>query len=182
MNNEIVFENVDASQIRWYAYWIEGREEPYFTPIIEGFPEDVLAEVFKGADAVKLLPEEVRPFDFRYFAHKGKDEDWDSLLQGLERSIQFREGQSMWYLYIDDDIECSFDFGISNLFEEGMPFSECKSKCEELLAEALNKPYGFNSEQRYMWMSPIDTEITEIEFDYITTIMADRMYHDYAAA
>ena len=182
MNKNYVFKNVTASQIRWYAYWIEGREEPYFTPIIEGFPEDALAEVFKGAEAVKLLPEEVRPFDFRYFAHKSKDEDWDSILQRMKRTIEFEAGYYEWNLFIDDEIVYVFQADITDFFEEGMTFTECKDICKWLLDISIEHSLEGFEEQGETWNRLWDIELDEQEYDYITTIMADRMYHDYAAA
>lgn len=182
MKKEYVLKNVDASQLRWYAYWIEGREEPYFSAVPECFPDDVLAEIFKGADVVKLMPQNASYYDFRYLAHKSKDEDWNSILQKMKRKIEFKAGYYEWHLIIDDEIVYVFNADITDWFEEGMTFEDCKKTSEGLLDLSIKFSLQEFEERGETWSRLWDIELDEQEYDYITTIMADRMYHDYAVA
>ena len=47
--NEVKLENVDTTQMKWYAYWIDGRNEPYYSAVPKEASEETVAIIFRGA-------------------------------------------------------------------------------------------------------------------------------------
>lgn len=98
-----------------------------------------------------------------------------------KRKIEFHAGYYEWHLIFDDEIVYVFSESIADFFTEGMTFIDCKKTAEWLLSISIEES-SHNEDHRETRDNLGDIPLGKEELDYISTIIADRMYNQYVAA